>query len=90
MIALACHHQPHDAIHNPNSEIRIRMPANHRQTDRKFLGVHYVNCRAYGRLYLDRAGTAYVGRCPRCGAIVRARVGENGIDCRFFLATCGK
>jgi len=66
------------------------MPTNHRRTDRKFLGVHFVNCRAYGRRYLDRAGTAYVGRCPRCGATVRARVGENGIDRRFFLATCGK
>ncbi len=66
------------------------MPANHRQADRKFLGVLFVNCRVYGRLYLNRDGIAYVGRCPRCGAIVRARVGEQGTNQRFFTAVCGR
>ena len=67
-----------------------QMPTHHRQADRKFLGVHFVSCRVYGRLYLNREGTAYVGRCPRCGAVVRARVGDQGTDQRFFMAVCGR
>ncbi|BET66080.1 hypothetical protein ASA1KI_09980 [Opitutales bacterium ASA1] len=55
---------------------------------RPFLGVQFVSCRTYGRLYLNREGTAYVGRCPRCGAPVRALVGEHGTSQRFFQATC--
>jgi hypothetical protein len=55
---------------------------------RPFLGVQFVKCRAYGRLYLDRAGAAYVGRCPRCGAPVRVPIGEHGTSQRFFTAVC--
>lgn len=60
------------------------------QTDnsRPFLGVHFVTCRVYGRLYLDHTGSVYVGRCPRCGNPVRALIGENGTDKRFFTAIC--
>ncbi|RME69111.1 MAG: hypothetical protein D6781_09330 [Verrucomicrobia bacterium] len=58
------------------------------RTGRRFLGVHFVDCRAYGRLYLNGDGTAYVGRCPRCGAPVRVAVGAHGTSQRFFLASC--
>ena len=64
------------------------MPTDHRQTKRRFLGVQFVDCQVYGRLYLNKAGTVYTGRCPRCGATVRARVGDEGTKCRFFLAVC--
>jgi phage FluMu protein Com len=65
-------------------------PENLKKSEHRFLGVHFVDCRAYGRLYLNAEGTAYVGRCPRCGATVQARVGAHGTDQRFFLAACGR
>jgi phage FluMu protein Com len=55
---------------------------------RKFLGVQYATCRAYGRLYANAGGTAYVGRCPRCGHPVRVPIGEHGTNQRFFIASC--
>lgn len=55
---------------------------------RRFLGVQFVKCRAYGRLYLNHEGTAYVGRCPRCSAPVRVPIGEGGTPQRFFTAVC--
>jgi phage FluMu protein Com len=55
---------------------------------RRFLGVQFTKCRAYGRLYLNPEGTAYVGRCPRCGQLVRVPIGEHGTTQRFFQAVC--
>lgn len=55
---------------------------------RPFLGVHFVTCRVYGRIYRNGEGTAYVGRCPRCGAPVRVPIGEGGSSERFFTAVC--
>lgn len=58
------------------------------QSHQKFLGVRFDNCHAYGRLYLNDAGDAYVGRCPRCGTPYHVWVGEGGTDSRMFLASC--
>ncbi len=55
---------------------------------RAFLGIHYVNCGAYGRLYQNRQGTAYIGRCPRCMYPLRVRIGPGGTGHRFFKAFC--
>ncbi len=52
----------------------------------KFLGVHFACCDVYTRVYLNRDQTAYEGRCPRCGKLVRMQVGEGGTDARFFTA----
>lgn len=54
---------------------------------RKFLSVHYRCCHAYGRLYRNAAGTAYEGRCPRCGTAVRALIGPHGTSRRAFRTT---
>ncbi|UCD75744.1 MAG: hypothetical protein JSV91_02280 [Phycisphaerales bacterium] len=54
---------------------------------RKFLSVHYRCCHAYGRLYRNAAGTAYEGRCPCCGAAVRALIGPHGTNQRTFRTT---
>ena len=53
---------------------------------RKFLSIWFRCCHAYGRLYRNRAQTAYEGRCPRCGARARARIGPDGTSQRMFAA----
>jgi hypothetical protein len=52
----------------------------------KFLGVHFMCCDVYARVYPNREQTAYEGRCPRCGKQVEFRIGAGGTDARFFQA----
>jgi hypothetical protein len=59
------------------------------QSSRKFLGVYFVTCGVYGRLYKNAEGTAYVGRCPKCGQPYRIKIGAEGTSARFFKAFCG-
>ncbi len=56
---------------------------------RPFLGVNFAACRVYSRLYKNRAGTAYEGRCPRCGKFVQVPIGGHGTSARFFIVDCG-
>jgi hypothetical protein len=55
---------------------------------RKFLGVMFECCNAYARVYLNRDGSAYAGRCPRCTKSVRFKVSAEGTgsDRRFWSA----
>jgi hypothetical protein len=53
---------------------------------RKFLSVWYRCCNVYGRMYRNRAQTVYEGKCPRCGAAVKARIGAQGTNRRTFEA----
>jgi hypothetical protein len=53
---------------------------------RPFLSVWYRCCHVYGRMYRNPAETAYHGRCPKCGAPVRALIGPDGTDSRVFIA----
>lgn len=53
---------------------------------RQFLGVMFNCCNAYGRLYKNKDGTAYVGRCPRCLRSLKVPIGEGGTNRRFFNA----
>ena len=52
----------------------------------RFLGVHFACCDAYSRVYANRAGTAYVGHCPRCAKRVQFAIGPGGTQARFFVA----
>ena len=53
---------------------------------RPFLGIHFKCCSVYSRIYKNKEGTAYEGRCPKCGALVRVPIGSEGTRSRFFVA----
>jgi hypothetical protein len=53
---------------------------------RRFVGIHFVCCDVYTRVYVNRDETAYEGNCPRCAKRVRLRIGPGGTDARFFTA----
>ena len=53
---------------------------------RPWLGIHFDCCNVYTRVYRNREGTAYRGRCPRCMRSLTLRVGSSGTDARFFVA----
>jgi hypothetical protein len=53
---------------------------------RPWLAVYWKCCHLYSRIYRNRAGDGYAGRCPGCGKGARARVGPGGVQSRFFVA----
>jgi hypothetical protein len=50
-----------------------------------YLSVHFACCGVYTRIYRCPDGSAYRGRCPRCGKPVNFLIGPGGTDCRFFV-----
>lgn len=62
-------------------------PAEPRRPTGKFLGVTFECCRVYSRIYPNRAGDAYEGRCPRCMAFLKVAIGPGGTNQRFFTAS---
>lgn len=53
---------------------------------KKFIGVRFNCCGLYVRVYVNKAGTAYEGRCPKCAKPIRLKIGPGGTDNRFFEA----
>jgi len=54
---------------------------------RPWVGIRFECCGLYARVYRNRDGTRYEGRCPRCLRQVSLRVGPDGTSARFFRAT---
>ncbi|MBC7782912.1 MAG: hypothetical protein H7144_03655 [Burkholderiales bacterium] len=52
---------------------------------RPFLSVRFDCCRVYQRVYRNRDGTRYEGRCPKCMRAVTFVVGDGGSNERFFV-----
>ena len=51
---------------------------------RPFISVQFDCCSVYLRIYRSADGTAYRGRCPKCGNPVTFAVGQGGTDARVF------
>ena len=56
------------------------------QVGRRFIGVHFVCCDVYTRVYVNQEETAYAGNCPKCARPVCVRISRQGTDSRFFTA----
>lgn len=56
------------------------------EATKNFIGIMFNCCGVYARIYKNKEGTAYTGRCPKCLKPVRLRVGEGGVSARFFTA----
>jgi len=67
--------------HVPGEERR-----NSSSAQRRYVGVHFVCCDVYSRVYINRDETAYEGNCPKCAKRVRLKIGPGGTDARFFTA----
>jgi hypothetical protein len=53
---------------------------------RPWLAIYWKCCRVYSRIYRDRRGHAYEGRCPSCARAVQVPIGPGGTSARFFEA----
>ncbi len=53
---------------------------------RPWIAVRWQCCSVYSRIYRNRTGTAYEGRCPKCGTPAKAMIGPGGTSSRFFEA----
>jgi hypothetical protein len=53
---------------------------------KQFLGIMFDCCNVYARIYKNKEGTHYEGRCPRCGRQLKVKIGEGGTGQRFFRA----
>jgi hypothetical protein len=53
---------------------------------RPYLGVRFVCCDVYARIYINRDLTAYQGHCPKCSRPLVVRISPDGSDQRFFEA----
>lgn len=70
-----------------SSEAEPAQSSGGRTDARQFVGIKFACCDLYTRVYVNRAGNAYEGHCPRCGKPVRIRIAPGGTDARFFIVS---
>tara|TARA_B100000686_G_C16786238_1_gene975445 strand:- start:1376 stop:1552 length:177 start_codon:yes stop_codon:yes gene_type:complete len=56
------------------------------QKGKKFLGIMFECCNIYRRIYINKDGNAYEGRCPKCFGEVKIIIGQDGSEKRIFRA----
>ncbi|MFA6242612.1 MAG: hypothetical protein WC655_16865 [Candidatus Hydrogenedentales bacterium] len=61
-------------------------PDSNAKRERKFIGIHFKCCNVYARVYLNHAGTAYAGHCPKCAAALTVKAAPGGSKRRFWEA----
>ncbi len=54
--------------------------------DKKYIGILFECCNVYRRIYINKDGNAYEGRCHLCYGKVKVLIGPNGTDQRIFKA----
>jgi hypothetical protein len=69
-----------------HDDVPIDRPKAKTDAGRHFVGIHFLCCEVYSRVYLNRQATAYEGNCPKCARPVRLSIGPGGTDTRFFTA----
>jgi hypothetical protein len=72
-----------DLTEDPEGSGQPRLNSGNR---RPYVGVHFVCCDTYARVYVNRGKTAYEGHCPKCAKKVRIRIGPGGTEARFFTS----
>jgi len=56
------------------------------QKDKRYIGILFECCNVYRRIYINKDGNAYEGRCPLCYGKVKVTIGPQGTDQRIFKA----
>ena len=72
------------AEQNKRAQNETPAQVNNENAAKKYLGLKFTCCGVYARVYVNRDGTAYEGRCPKCLKSVKLKIGEGGTDSRFF------
>ncbi len=53
---------------------------------RPSINMYFQCCNAYARIFLNKAGTAFAGHCPKCARPVHIRVRKGGSSSKFWTA----
>jgi len=69
----------------PSRNLEEQSPSEMKEP-RKFIGVKFNCCSVYVRVYINKDGTGYEGRCPKCFRPVKFKIGGDGVSHRFFDA----
>jgi len=75
-----------EGLATPDTSRESRQDVAASQVGRPWIAVRWQCCSTYSRIYRNRAGNAYEGRCPKCGTPAKATIGPGGTSSRFFEA----
>ena len=64
----------------------MKMAEEKDNSKRNFISILFECCNVYARVYKNKAGTHYVGWCPKCTRQIKLKIGPGGTDNRIFRA----